>query len=300
MAIQRDSDYPGRWGAADADYPGGIPKNRTTPTSADGSYLEEKLWKDQYGFQDAAISQGNITRSGNPETATASDVLDGIKSVVAGQALTWSATRNYNHPVIVSGSDDELYASVQDSGPDSTVQDPTTDVSDTYWQLLSDSLDITDSFSTQLLHIREEQAAGVNGPTTSGGGAYDTININTVKTNEIAGASLSANQIVLDAGTYYVEGVVNFTSTANPIHTLKSRLRNITDGATEIVGQSLANADESTKLIPVTGRFTIAGAKTFELQAAMNGITGTSANWGRASNLTEIEVYADVRIWKVS
>ncbi len=140
MAIQRDADYPGRWGTADADYPGGIPKNRTTPTSADGSYLEAKLWKDTYGFQDAAIAQGNITRSGNPETAQASDVLDGLKAVMAGQSLEWSATRNYNHPVIVSGSDDELYLSVQDSGPGSTVQDPTTDASDTYWILLADTI----------------------------------------------------------------------------------------------------------------------------------------------------------------
>lgn len=140
MAIQRDSTYPGRWGTADADYPGGIPKNRTTPTSADGSYLEERLWKDTFGFMDAAIAQGDITRSDTPETATASDVLDGIKAVTAGQALTWLATRNYTHPVIVAGFDDELYVSKQDSGPATTVQDPTTDASNTYWELLADAI----------------------------------------------------------------------------------------------------------------------------------------------------------------
>ena len=153
--------------------------------------------------------------------------------------------------------------------------------------------------SDALLHIRDERSAATNGPTTTGGGTFDTININTVKTNEITGASLSANVITLPAGTYYAEGFVNYYSSTTPGQVLKSRLRNTDDASTELVGQSFHFSDESTVLIPFSGRFTIASEKDFEIQCAMNGITGSAANWGRSVNLGEIEVYADIKIWEV-
>lgn len=246
MAIQRDSTYPGRWDTADADYPGGIPKNRTTPTSADGSYLEARLWKDTFGFMDAAIAQGDITRSGSPETAAASDVLDGIKAVTAGQALTWSATRNYTHPVIVAGSDEELYVSKQNSGPDTTVQDPTTDVTDTYWELLADAIggggveawssgaDYTNPVqvygSDNRLYISQADSGpsgvGAQDPTTDDGTywrvadnsfAYEFLHVQDQKATNSDGGSSSNGANTRDLNTVLTNGISGSSLLSNQI-----------------------------------------------------------------------------------
>ena len=60
-------------------------------------------------------------------------------------------------------------------------------------------------FESQLLHVRDEKASGTDGG-TSANGIVDR-DLNTVKVNEITGASLSSNQITLPSGTYYVEGM---------------------------------------------------------------------------------------------
>ena len=50
--------------------------------------------------------------------------------------LPWSSSLDYTHPAFVVGSDNLIYKSVQGSGPGSTVQDPTTDSTGTFWVLL--------------------------------------------------------------------------------------------------------------------------------------------------------------------
>ena len=50
--------------------------------------------------------------------------------------LEWDDAINYDHPALVTGSDDLVYISVQDS----LNQDPTTDTGDTYWALLLSGL----------------------------------------------------------------------------------------------------------------------------------------------------------------
>ena len=54
------------------------------------------------------------------------------------------------------------------------------------------------------LHIQDQKPQGTNGGTFTSG-AWRTRDLNTVLTNTITGASLSANQITLPAGKYYVE-----------------------------------------------------------------------------------------------
>ena len=67
-------------------------------------------------------------------------------------------------------------------------------------QTLIDALELKHN----LLHIRDEKAQNTAGGTFTSG-AWRTRDLNTVKTNEITGASLAANQITLPAGTYWVE-----------------------------------------------------------------------------------------------
>jgi hypothetical protein len=151
-------------------------------------------------------------------------------------------------------------------------------------------------FESQLLHVRDERANNTqSGSVTSG--SWVTRPINTVNTNEISGASLSSNQITLPAGTYYI----NANGTAYKVNENVIKLRNITDSSDTIIGmaQFAWDGDESTTSSFLTGRFTIASSKTFELQFRVS-ITNSTNGFGNKANLGVTEVYTDVQIWKVA
>ena len=72
MAVKRDSRYPGRWSPADADFPLGGPKNRTTPTSQDGSYFNRDFIADYEAFFQRLMTEGGVTANETPDTAPTS------------------------------------------------------------------------------------------------------------------------------------------------------------------------------------------------------------------------------------
>ena len=61
-------------------------------------------------------------------------------------------------------------------------------------------------FENAFLHVRDEKAANTPGGTFTAS-AWQKRDLNTVKTNQISGASLASNQITLPAGTYHVMGL---------------------------------------------------------------------------------------------
>ena len=150
-------------------------------------------------------------------------------------------------------------------------------------------------FESALLHVRDEKASGTGGGSFTSG-AWRTRTLNTVMTNEISGASLSSNQIILPSGTYYI----NAFATATYVNLHKAKLRNITDSTDTLIGTSEQSTNEltnpSTNCSLVTGRFTITAQKTFELQ---HQCSATSI-FGVASSFSVVEVYANVQIWKVA
>jgi hypothetical protein len=153
------------------------------------------------------------------------------------------------------------------------------------------------TFGSALLHVRDEKANGTNGGTFTSG-AWQTRTLNTSLTNEISGASLSSNQIILPSGTYYIHA----SAPAYSVDRHKLKLRNTTDSSDTLIGTSeqVENAGAGSNRSFVIGRFTIAAQKTFELQhrctttISTNGF-GLSSTWSG-----EIEVYTDVQIWKVA
>ena len=145
-------------------------------------------------------------------------------------------------------------------------------------------------FESALLHIRQEQTSGTGGGTTPT--SWTARVLNTVKTNEISGASLSSNQITLPAGTYWIEA----NSPHNGSALTSCRLYNVTDAGEEIKGESTRSVSNSQIHCEVAGRFTIAGTKTFELQII--GGVGTGNGLGQPTS-DGTEVYAWVKIWKV-
>lgn len=159
------------------------------------------------------------------------------------------------------------------------------------------------SFGAQLFHIRDQVSSGTGGQTFTTN-TWNTRRLQTSVTNEIGSASLASNQIILPAGTYFIEAKAIWNNGSSFGVKGQLRLRNITDATTTLTGQS-HNFTYSGSGITVglnmlqslQGRFTIAGSKTFELQqwaGSASNMTG-----GSATSSGENETYADVLIWKV-
>ena len=153
---------------------------------------------------------------------------------------------------------------------------------------------IEDEDLADTLHFRDEKSDG----TQSANAVLTTWNvreINTTAFNDISGASLSANQITLPAGTFDIDARGHAINVA--VHRL--RFRNVTDGSTAVVGaSSWTDGTQGESGATLLGRFTIASSKTFEVQHW----TGTSQSNGfgfASADTDEVEVYLDVWIKKI-
>lgn len=145
------------------------------------------------------------------------------------------------------------------------------------------------------IEIRDEKAAGTDGGTLTLG-AWRTRTLNTEHSDVGGHATLASNQITLAAGTYLAE--IHCPARAVAFH--QARLYNITDSATTLVGTSQESGTGSgqTAFSIITGRFTIAASKVFEVQHRSSA-TGTTTGFGSANNFGEVEVYTVARFWKV-
>jgi hypothetical protein len=153
------------------------------------------------------------------------------------------------------------------------------------------------SLTAPYLNIVDSKASGVQGGTFTAGD-WRTRDLNTERTNEITGASLAANQITLPAGTYHV----SWSAPAHDVNDHQTRLQNITDAATLLTG-SCGHCDTSSGTQPQTnsvgeGRFTLAAAKTIELQHQCD-TTEFTDGFGNASGYDE-EIFSQISIWKVA
>lgn len=145
----------------------------------------------------------------------------------------------------------------------------------------------------KVLHIVDEKAAGTDAGTFTSG-AWQTRTLNTKAVDEI-GSTLASNQFTLPAGTFRAYARVP----AFHVNHHKSRLRNITDGSTTLVGSSqycevAAGPTDQTDSI-IIGRFTLAGTKTFEIQHQCE-TTKTGNGFGEGAGFSEVEHYAEIWI----
>lgn len=152
-------------------------------------------------------------------------------------------------------------------------------------------------FGGQLYHIREQRASGTSSTYSPSASTWNTVPLNTELTTEISGASLASSQITLPAGTFHIEAVIEvFGVNRQP----KARIRNITDGATLVVGinqRSRGSDGYSTGVsnpAMARGRFTLASSKVVEFQVYNDNGPAQAVSSG------EVEVYGDVLIWKVA
>lgn len=151
-------------------------------------------------------------------------------------------------------------------------------------------------------YLKDVKAVGTSAGSTVNG-AFQTRVLNTQE-GDTTFCSLSANQFTLNPGTYEIFARIpfNMTNGADP-QFVKCRLRNITDSATTLAGDSGRFGDADVSLVMseyqmIMGIFTITASKVFEIQyqctanAVANGL-------GLASNFTENEVYTQVRLMKL-
>lgn len=155
-------------------------------------------------------------------------------------------------------------------------------------------------FESQLLHVRDEKPANTGGGTFTSG-SWITRTLNTVKTNEIASASVASNQITLPAGTYFIQARVPAYASG----TVKAKLRNVTDGADVIIGDQKysgltgGGTGYESQDNTILGRFTLSGTKVLEIQHRCDH-DYSDIGLGAPANFGVIEVYTEVLIWKVS
>ena len=81
MALKRNERYPSRFENPSAAHPQGAFKNRTSPTSQDGSYLEADWANDWSGFFESLLSAGGISANGSVDAVGASQYFNALKSL---------------------------------------------------------------------------------------------------------------------------------------------------------------------------------------------------------------------------
>lgn len=146
----------------------------------------------------------------------------------------------------------------------------------------------------------------IKAPNTGGGaavtGSYLTRTLNTQE-GDATFCVLSSNQFTLIPGTYEIFARVPFgMNNGSDAQLTKVRLRNVTDSATTLPGDSGRFGDGDVSLIAsgflmIMGIFTITSSKTFEIQYQCSAAGATGL--GIPSNFTENEVYTQVRLMKL-
>jgi len=147
--------------------------------------------------------------------------------------------------------------------------------------------------SADYILIRDEKAASNHGGTFTAA-AWQTRVLNTEVSDDGGHASLASNQITLAAGTYEFKANL-------PCHEVgdsKARLANITDSI-YVYGENIyATAGGGCNINYLSGKFTIAAPKVFELQHRCS-VTGTNTGFGFGAYIGVIEVFASIEFRKV-
>jgi len=84
MAINPESQYPGKVAPANADYPYGSARNVTNPGDGTGYPWEAAGVKDWQGFFQSLLVAANIVPSGTPDKVGASQYLDALRVILKG------------------------------------------------------------------------------------------------------------------------------------------------------------------------------------------------------------------------
>lgn len=149
----------------------------------------------------------------------------------------------------------------------------------------------TGGAGTSYILIQDQKAQNTSGGTFTSG-SWQTRDLNTEVVDTGNNASVSSNQITLEAGTYRFR----ISCPALRVDNHQARLYNISDSTVVAYGTSEFNGSggyQATTRSIIEGRFTIAGSKVFEVQHRCVA-TFATVGLGAACNLaTEIYTTAE-------
>lgn len=97
MAINPETQYPGKIAPGDADYPYGSARNITTPGDGTGTPWEAAIVNDLLGFQQALLSAAGVVPSGTPDKVTGSQYLEALSKTHRLQRDTLAAAVALKH-----------------------------------------------------------------------------------------------------------------------------------------------------------------------------------------------------------
>ncbi len=114
----------------------------------------------------------------------------------------------------------------------------------------------------------------------------------------LSGASLASNQITLPAGTYNLTALCPAFRVGNH----RAKLYNVTDGAAIAIGTnaSSSNSGSGFSQSVVKSTFTLADSKVLELRHRCDSTLSTFGFGPQCNYGSEVEVYTDVFIEKLS
>jgi hypothetical protein len=262
--------------------------------TGDNSFIGKTATKDA---GELTIATGAVAVIGSNHTVdtegdAASDDLDTISGGVDGELVVIRAENDARTVVVKHNTGNILSSDAEDISLDNT----TKNIFLTFDEALSKWVSISQPASARpFLHIQDQKTSGTDGGTFTSG-AWQTRVLNTVVTNGITGSSLLSNQITLPAGTYYIEA----KAVCLDVNIVKAKIYNATDTSDILIGLSqLANSTaNAAQVSQVGGEFTLAAEKVIELQHRCAS-TRSSDGFGTACGFGVVEVYSDVKIWKI-
>ncbi len=148
--------------------------------------------------------------------------------------------------------------------------------------------------NTDIWILSDEKASGTNGGTFVSG-AWRTRDLNTLSTLAGTDVTLVANQIIIQDGTYLIEG----SAPAGGVNSHKSRFQNITDNVTEFGGTSERMNNNKNNRSILSGFLAVTGGpKIYEFQHACQTTRNTDG-FGEAAGFAVNEIFTVLKITRL-
>ena len=326
ISLKDNATFAGRFTAADADYPYGSSKDETSPGAGDGTQYLKIRSDDILGMQQSLLDEAGITPSGDADTVPDSQYKESIRTIINMRTTTHDMASDANY-TLTDAQNRKRRVIITDTGVNLTTgRDIVVDdmekrfiavnetlqtltfiiagvgvdvAAGTTVELYNDGIDISVAVSGILttenfIHVQDQKTVNTSGGTNSAG-VTQTRTLNTVVKSTIAGASLSANEVILPAGDYYAEA----SAPGYRVNGHQLKIHDVTGaagllvGTSEFTGASYAHTTRSL----VSGFFTL--GVTSNIDTRQYTAVSDTDGLGRATNGGLNEVYTDVKIWKV-
>ena len=193
MAINPETQYPGKTTAGSASYPYGGAQNVTAPGDGTGTPWEAALLNDIFGLQQAILSEAGVTPSGSPETALASQYKEATRAIMNMRLITHDMASDVNY-TLTTDQNNKRFVNITDTGALLTTgRDIIVDLVQKHFIAKNDTL--------QILTFKTAAGSGIAVPA---GGTLDLYNdgTNVINATSVIAASTAEAQAGTDDTKY--------------------------------------------------------------------------------------------------